>query len=206
MRAKIGLFGWPPSSQGVTAIQLGTTSYALEYVSVVWRDKNNNVLMSSKSSKIWFDYGLLELNWMNLSTRREIQRCIVMYNVINDSNQNTWLSKVEFFVVTLLVQRTLFEVQNPATNWELLGSLNTGLLDWNSLPVQIKNLSFDASGKRWVVILDVRTKVFLFSWLFLIINFKQTRSSFNPLSPGVKLQILLLCYHTFLTEVVGRSC
>ena len=30
--------------------------------------------------------------------------------------------------------------------------------------------------------------------------------SFNPLSPGVKLQILLLCFHTFLTEVVGRSC
>ena len=29
---------------------------------------------------------------------------------------------------------------------------------------------------------------------------------FNPLSPGVKLQILLLCFHTFLTEVVGRSC
>ena len=30
--------------------------------------------------------------------------------------------------------------------------------------------------------------------------------SFNPLSPSVKLQILLLCFHTFLTEVVGRSC
>ena len=28
----------------------------------------------------------------------------------------------------------------------------------------------------------------------------------NPLSPGIKLQILLLLFHTFLTEVVGRSC
>ena len=28
----------------------------------------------------------------------------------------------------------------------------------------------------------------------------------NPLSPGIKLQILLLCFHTFLTKVVGRSC
>ena len=28
----------------------------------------------------------------------------------------------------------------------------------------------------------------------------------KPLSPSIKLQILLLCYHTFLTEVVGRSC
>ena len=24
--------------------------------------------------------------------------------------------------------------------------------------------------------------------------------------PSIKLQILLLCFHTFLTEVVGRSC
>ena len=28
----------------------------------------------------------------------------------------------------------------------------------------------------------------------------------NPLSPSIKLQILLLCFHTFLTKVVGRSC
>ena len=28
----------------------------------------------------------------------------------------------------------------------------------------------------------------------------------NPLRPGIKLQILLLCDHPFLTEVVGRSC
>ena len=27
----------------------------------------------------------------------------------------------------------------------------------------------------------------------------------NPLSPSIKLQ-LLLCFHAFLTEVVGRSC
>ena len=28
----------------------------------------------------------------------------------------------------------------------------------------------------------------------------------NLLSPSIKLQFLLLCFHTFLTEVVGRSC
>ena len=27
----------------------------------------------------------------------------------------------------------------------------------------------------------------------------------NRLSPSIKLQILFLCFHTFLTEVVGRS-
>ena len=30
-------------------------------------------------------------------------------------------------------------------------------------------------------------------------------SHVHPLSPGIKLQILLLCFHTFLTEVVKIS-
>ena len=28
----------------------------------------------------------------------------------------------------------------------------------------------------------------------------------NPLRPSIKLQILLLCFHTFITYVKGRSC
>ena len=28
----------------------------------------------------------------------------------------------------------------------------------------------------------------------------------NPLSPSIKLQIFLLCFHTVLTQVAGRSC
>ena len=35
---------------------------------------------------------------------------------------------------------------------------------------------------------------------------KVGRSRINPLSPDIKLQILLLCFHTFLTELVGRRC
>ena len=30
--------------------------------------------------------------------------------------------------------------------------------------------------------------------------------NYNPLSPTIKLQILLLCLYRFLTEVLGRSC
>ena len=29
---------------------------------------------------------------------------------------------------------------------------------------------------------------------------------FNRLRPSIKLQILLLCFHTFITDVEGRSC
>ena len=35
-----------------------------------------------------------------------------------------------------------------------------------------------------------------FSFIFTLLAIK----------PSIKLQILLLCFHTFLTEVVGRIC
>ena len=40
---------------------------------------------------------------------------------------------------------------------------------------------------------------------YILLEVEDT-SDINPLSPSVKLQILLLCFHTFLAEVVGRSC
>ena len=49
------------------------------------------------------------------------------------------------------------------------------------------------------VLLDGKSEI-LKIWLF------NEMEPINPLSPGVKLQILLLCFHTFLREVVERSC
>ena len=63
----------------------------LEYASIVWGDKNNKVLMDSiqvlqnKAAKLVLDrathssstQALLDLNWMNLSTRRLMQRCFL---------------------------------------------------------------------------------------------------------------------------------
>ena len=37
-------------------------------------------------------------------------------------------------------------------------------------------------------------------------TFSAFKKGFNPLSPSIKLQVLLLCFHTFLTEVAGKSC
>ena len=68
----------------------------LEYSSIVWGDKNNKVLMDSiqvlqnKAAKLVLDrvtnssstQALLDLNWMNLSTRRLMQRCFSLYIVL----------------------------------------------------------------------------------------------------------------------------
>ena len=75
----------------------------LEYASIVWGDKNNKVLMDSiqvlqnKAAKLVLDrathssstQALLDLNWMNLSTRRLMQRYFYMHNFINDSERNS---------------------------------------------------------------------------------------------------------------------
>ena len=63
----------------------------LEYASIVLGDKNNKVLMDSiqvlqnKAAKLVLDrathssstQALLDLNWMNLSTRRLMKRCFL---------------------------------------------------------------------------------------------------------------------------------
>ena len=68
----------------------------LEYASIVLGDKNDKVLMDSiqvlqnKAAKLVLDrathssstQALLDLNWMNLSTRRLMQRCFFMHNFI----------------------------------------------------------------------------------------------------------------------------
>ena len=41
---------------------------------------------------------------------------------------------------------------------------------------------------------------------WLLIVWRNDKDFINPLSLSIKLQIILLCFHTFLTEVVGRSC
>ena len=75
----------------------------LEYASIVCGDKNNKVLMDSiqflqnKAAKLVLDrathssstQALLDLNSMNLSNRRLMQRCLFMHNFINDSERNS---------------------------------------------------------------------------------------------------------------------
>ena len=67
----------------------------LEYASIVWGDKNNKVLMDSiqvlqsRAAKLALDRSpysssseaLSDLNWMNLSARRQMQRCIPICNL-----------------------------------------------------------------------------------------------------------------------------
>ena len=61
--------------------------------------------------------------------------------------------------------------------------------------------SLPTTCQQWItrVMETLRRSAFLFVCLTCL-------EFINPLRPSAKLQILLLCFHTFLSEVVGRSC
>ena len=79
----------------------------LEYSSIVRGDKNIKVLMDSiqvlqnKVAKLVLDraphsastQALPDLNWMNLSTRRQMQRCFFMHNFINENERNSMITR-----------------------------------------------------------------------------------------------------------------
>ena len=60
-------------------------------------------VLQSKAAKIILDraphsssseaLALLDLNWMNLSTRRQMQRCLFMHDFINDSERNRMITR-----------------------------------------------------------------------------------------------------------------
>ena len=130
----------------------------LEYASIVWGDKNNKVLMDSiqvlqnKAAKLVLNratlssstQALLDLNWMNLSTRRLMQRCFFMHNFIIDSERNSMINRgSDYHSHNTRSKETIRSIRSN-TNWGLLRSFNSALTDWNSLPEDMRCLPYNA--------------------------------------------------------------
>ena len=117
----------------------------LEYASIVWGDKNNKVLMDSiqvlqnKAAMLVLDrathssstQALLDLNWMNLSTRRLMQRCLFMRNFINDSERNNMITRGSDYH------------SHNTRSMETIRSISAWT-DWNSLPEDMRCLPYNA--------------------------------------------------------------
>ena len=130
----------------------------LEYASIVSGDKNNKVLMDSiqilqsKAAKTILDRApnsssseaLLDLNWMNLSTGRQMQRCLFMHDFINDNERNSMITRgLDYHSHNTRFKETIRTVRSNI-NWGLLRSYNSALTDWNSLPAEMRCLPYDA--------------------------------------------------------------
>ena len=130
----------------------------LEYTSIIWGDKNNKVLVASiqvlqnKSAKLVLDrathssstQALLDLNWMNLSTRRLMQRCFFMHNFIIDSERNSMINRgSDYHSHNTRSKETIRSIRSNM-NWGLLRSFNSASTDWNSLPEDMRCLPNNA--------------------------------------------------------------
>ena len=125
----------------------------LEYASIVWGKKNNKVLMDyiqvlqNKAAKLVPDeathssstQALLDLNWMNLSTRRLMQRCFFMHNFINDSKRNSMITRGSGYHSHNTRSKETIRSVRSNTNWGLLRSFNSALTD--GIPSNILNLN-----------------------------------------------------------------
>ena len=126
----------------------------LEYASIVWGDKNNKVLMDSiqvlqnKAAKLVLDRAphsssteaLKDLNWMNLSTRRQMQRCLFMHNLINDNDRNNMIIRgLDYHSHNTRSKDTIRSIKSNS-KWGLQRSVNSALSEWNALPIEIKKL------------------------------------------------------------------
>ena len=119
----------------------------LEYASIVWGDKNNKVLMDSiqvlqsRAAKLVLDRlpysssseALSDLNWMNLSARRQMQRCIYMYNLVNENSRNNIIVRGQDYHSYNTRSKEIIRTIKSVTNWGLLRSFNSVLADWNDL-------------------------------------------------------------------------
>ena len=130
----------------------------LEYASIVWGDKNNKVLMDSiqvlqnRAAKMVLDRAphsssteaLADLNWVNLTTRRQMKRRLYIYNLINSDNRNNMIIRGLDRHSRNTRSKDTVRIIKSDTNWGLLRSLNSALLDWNALPMEMRNLSYNA--------------------------------------------------------------
>ena len=117
----------------------------LEYASIVWGHKvlmDSIQILQNKAVNLVLDrtthssstQALLDLNWMNLSTRRLMQRCFYMHNFINDSERNSMITRgSDYHSHNIRFKETIRSIRSN-TNWDLLRSFNSALTDWNSLP------------------------------------------------------------------------
>ena len=137
-----------------------------DYASIVWGDKNNKTLMNSlqvlqnKAAKQILNRSpwssstdaLKELKWLDLSQRRELNRCIYMYN--KESEDTSSCIKGTDIHKYNTRNKNMLRTVKSNTNWGLQRSQNSCLhschSNHNSLPNDIQSLSSIKKFKKAV--------------------------------------------------------
>ena len=107
---------------------------------------------------------LLDMNWINLSSRRSMQQCLFMHKLINDSERNSMITRgTDYHSHNTRSKENIRSIRSN-TNWGLLRSFNSALTDWNSLPEDMRCLPYDALS-RLQLIEETFCKILWNSWV-----------------------------------------
>ena len=133
-----------------------------DYADFVWGGKNNSVLMDhlqilhNKAAKIILDAHPLSsaseslqlLNWQPLSTRRHFHRCLMMYRCLNnivDFKLNfQYLSDIHSYNTR---NKQNLHLDHDKRNWGKQAFTYHAANDWNSLPVELRQIELFTSFK-----------------------------------------------------------
>ena len=93
-----------------------------------------------------YPWGFASLSTLDLqgsTSRRQMQRCFLMHNFIDDSEINSMITRgLDCHSHNTCSKETIRSIRSN-TNWGLRRSFNSALTDWNSLPEDMRCLPFD---------------------------------------------------------------
>ena len=117
--------------------------------------KNNSVLMNqlqvlhNKAAKIILDAhplssaseSLLSLNWQPLATRRHLHRCLIMHKCLNNDIDFKFNFKFSSDIHSYNTRnKQNIHLERVKKNWGKQAFSYHAANDWNSLPVEIRNI------------------------------------------------------------------
>ena len=73
-----------------------------------------------------------------------MQQCLFMHKLINDSERNSMITRgTDYHSHNTCFKENIGSIRSN-TNWGLLRSFNSALIDWNSLPENMRCPPYDA--------------------------------------------------------------
>lgn len=88
---------------------------------------------------------LSDPNWLNFPIRTKILRFFLIYNLINNNNRNSMITKcLDYHDSHNTCSKDIIWVIKSSNSWSLFRSVNSALPDWNTLPMDIKKLPLNS--------------------------------------------------------------
>ncbi|CAB3981851.1 Hypothetical predicted protein [Paramuricea clavata] len=127
-------------------------------------DLQSKLNLDLKAISVWLRDNKLTLNIekskfmiIDLSSRRKLQRCVFMFDLIHDSERNNVIVRGTDIHNYNTRMKDTIRKERVATKWGEMDSINSALNDWNILPVDLRSIRTRRSFKT-AILNELKTK------------------------------------------------